>query len=186
MPGPDEVRFRPAELSDVKAIAALHADSWQRHYRIAYSDHFLDDEAEQYLLDVWAGRFAGSPDPVRRTVLAEQDGRLVGLAHAVLDDHPTWGALVDNLHVVHDRKRQGLGTQLLSRTAQTVLAERPDSGLYLWVLEKNVNARGFYDARGGSCVESRNVLPPGGDPARLVSGQPKRLRYFWPDPAVLV
>lgn len=185
MPGPDEVRFRAAEPSDAKAIAALHADSWQRHYRIAYSDHFLDDEAEQYLLDLWTGRFAEG-SLARHTVLAEQGDRLIGLAHSVLDDHPEWGALLDNLHVVYDRKRNGVGTRLLSRAAQRVLAERPGQGLYLWVLEKNVNARAFYAARGGTIVESRSILPPGGDQGRLAPGQPQGLRCYWPDPAVLV
>ena len=185
MPAPDELRFRVAEESDAKAIAALHADSWQRHYRIAYTDRFLDDEAAGFLLNLWTGRFAG-PDPGRCTILAEDgDGALAGLAHTAFDDHPAWGALLDNLHVVYDRKRRGIGTRLLSLTAQTVLAERPGSGLYLWVLEKNVNARAFYDARGGTCVESRDVLPPGGDPARL-NGTPVGLRYYWPDPSALL
>ena len=185
MPAPDELRFRVAEDSDAKAIAALHADSWQRHYRIAYTDRFLDEEAEGFLLNLWTGRFAG-PDPGRCTILAEDgDGALAGLAHTAFDDHPAWGALLDNLHVAYDRKRRGIGTRLLSLTAQTVLAERPGSGLYLWVLEKNVNARAFYDARGGTCVESRDVLPPGGDPARL-NGTPVGLRYHWPDPSVLL
>ena len=69
--------------------------------------------------------------------------------------------------------------------ARAVLAERPGSGLYLWVLEKNVNARAFYDARGGTCVEARAVLPPGGDQARL-NGKPIGLRYAWSDPSALL
>lgn len=181
---PDELRFRSAEGNDAKAVAALHAGSWQRHYRVAYTDRFLDEEASGLLLDIWAGRLA-APDPSRRTILAEAGGRLVGLAHTALDDDPVWGALLDNLHVAHDRKRGGVGTRLLSLTAQAVLAERPGSGLYLWVLEKNTDARAFYDARGGTCVESRPVLPPGGDPARL-KGNPAGLRYSWPDPAKLL
>jgi GNAT superfamily N-acetyltransferase len=103
----------------------------------------------------------------------------------VLDDNPTWGALLDNLHVRYGLKRQGVGTRLLGLTAQAVLAARPGSGLYLWVLERNAGARAFYEARGGTCVESVEVLPPGGDPARL-KGKPKGLRYTWPDPATLL
>lgn len=189
MPAASELRFRAAGQGDAQAAAALHADSWQRHYRVAYSDAFLDEEAPGFLLGLWTGRLA-APDPGNRTILAELDqadgGRaLVGVAHTVLDDNPTWGALLDNLHVVYDRKRRGIGTRLLSLTAETVLAERPGSGLYLWVLEKNVNARAFYDARGGTCVESRAVLPPGGDPSRL-NGTPVGLRYYWPDPSALL
>ena len=79
----------------------------------------------------------------------------------------------------------GVGTRLLGLTAQAVLAARPGSGLYLWVLERNAGARAFYEARGGTCVESVEVLPPGGDPARL-KGKPRGLRYTWPDPASLL
>ena len=188
MPAPGELRFRSAGEGDAQGIAALHADSWQRHYRIAYTDHFLDDEAPGFLVDLWTKRMAAR-DPYDRTILAElgQEGQttLVGLAHTILDDNPTWGALLDNLHVRYGVKRQGVGTRLLSLTAQAVLADRPGSGLYLWVLEQNANARAFYDARGGRCVESREVMPPGGNPARL-NGRPKCLRYTWPDPACLL
>ena len=192
MPAPDELRFRAAGPGDAPAVAALHADSWQRHYRGAFSDSFLDGEAPGFLLDRWTERLA-EPDPRDRTILAELDedreradgGALVGLAHTILDDNPTWGALLDNLHVRYGQKRQGVGTRLLSLTAQTVLADRPGSGLYLWVLEQNTNARAFYDARGGTCVESREVMAPGGNPARL-NGKPKCLRYTWPDPALLL
>jgi hypothetical protein len=70
MPAPGELRFRTAEQGDAQAIAALHTDSWQRHYRIAYSDAFLDDEAPGFLLDLWTRRLA-APDPRNRTILAE-------------------------------------------------------------------------------------------------------------------
>jgi hypothetical protein len=33
---------RMATLADSAAIATLHADSWRRHYRGAYSDQYLD------------------------------------------------------------------------------------------------------------------------------------------------
>jgi hypothetical protein len=190
VPDPDELRFRAAGPGDTRATAALHADSWQRHYRGAFSAAFLDEEVPGFLLDQWTGRLA-APGPGDRTIVAEFNrengdaGLVVGLAHTVLDDHPAYGALLDNLHVRYGLKRQGVGTRLLSLTARAVLADRPGSGLYLWVLEQNAGARAFYDARGGTCVESREVLPPGGDPARL-NGKPKGLRYAWPDPGKLL
>src|SRR3984957_17965479 len=183
-----ELQFRSAGPADAAAIAALHADSWQRHYRGALSDAFLDGEVTTFLLDKWTTRFA-APDPRARTVLAELADRggvqLVGLAHTVLDDDPAWGALLDNLHVAHGLKRHGVGTRLMSLAARAVLTERPGSGLSLWVLEQNDNARAFYEARGGTFVESRDVRAPADDPARL-NGRPKGLRYAWPAPARLL
>lgn len=183
-PPSTEPWFRMATPDDAQAIAALHAGSWQRHYRGVYSDAFLDDEVPGYLLRLWSRRLT-SPDPRARTILAERDGAVVGFAHTVLGENATWGALLDNLHVVYGLKRQGVGTRLLAMTARTVLDEEPSSGLYLWVLERNTGARAFYEARGGARVERVEILPPGGDAARLI-GKPAALRLSWPNPAKLL
>jgi GNAT superfamily N-acetyltransferase len=179
MAAPAGLRFRAAGPGDAHAIAALHADSWQRHYRGAFADNFLDHDVAAYLLPLWEGRLA-RPDLRARAILAEIDKAVVGLAYTLLGEHPTWGAFLDNLHVAHGLKRQGVGTRLLALTAQAVVDWSPSSGLYLWVLEQNSDARAFYTARGGACVERAEVLPPGGDAARL-NGEPMGLRYAWRD-----
>ena len=161
--------YRTARPGDAQAIAGLHADSWRRHYRGAYADAFLDDEAATFLGDMWAGHFA-APDPGTRTILGRD---------------PTWGALLHNLHVRYDLKRQGVGTMLLALTARAVLDAAPASVLYLWVLEQNAAARAFYEARGGSCVEHKPAGAPGGDVTRL-SGRPVNLRMAWRDPSRLL
>jgi ribosomal protein S18 acetylase RimI-like enzyme len=133
-------------------------------------------------LAVWTERLR-EPDPRRFTILAE-DGGLIGFANTYFDDDPTWGALLDNLHVADTHKRRGVGSHLLAMTAKAV-GERPEgTGLYLWVLEQNVEAQAFYDASGGTCVEREPATPPGGIASRL-AGSPLKLRYSWRDPTVL-
>jgi GNAT superfamily N-acetyltransferase len=178
------LRFRAAGPDDVVAVAGLQADSWQRHYRGAYSDDFLDRETTDYLLPLWTGRLA-VPDPRTRTIIAERDGAVVGLAHTILGEDAKWGAFLDNLHVAYGLKRQGVGSRLLALTARAVLDWSPSSGLYLWVLEQNRDAQAFYTARDGVCVERDYVPPPGGDATRL-SGTPLGLRYVWQDPKKLL
>lgn len=178
-----DIRFRPATANDAERIAQLHADSWRRHYRGAYSDAFLDGDVLEDRRSVWTQRL-GRPRGDSRTVVAETGDRLVGFAHVVLDDDATWGALLDNLHVAHAHARRGIGNRLLLMTAATVADERPDSGLYLWVLEQNLAAQAFYAAHGGLCVERDIVRPQGGVPGRLV-GTPGKLRFVWPHPEAL-
>jgi GNAT superfamily N-acetyltransferase len=184
VPASAGLRFRAACPDDALAITALHADSWQRHYRGAFSDTFLDHDATGYLLPLWTARLA-TPGPRTRTILAERDGTVAGLAHTILGHDPTWGAFLDNLHVANGLKRQGIGTRLLTLTAQAVTDASPASGLYLWVLEQNSDARAFYTARGGVCVKRLQVPPPGGDPARL-NGKPITLTYAWRAPSQLL
>jgi GNAT superfamily N-acetyltransferase len=176
---PDEPRFRMAGPDDAEAIAALHADSWRRHYRGAFSDGFLDHDVAEYLVPLWTARMA-APDPRAITIVAAHRDAVVGLAHTILDEDATLGAFLDNLHVAYGLKRQGIGTRLLALTARAVLERAPASGLYLWVLKQNDNARAFYAARGGTCVARIPAPGPGGDPARL-NGQPITLIYAWRD-----
>lgn len=177
-----DLQFRLAGPSDAEAVAAVHAESWRRHYRGAYSDAFLDGEVDADRLAVWTRRLR-EPDRPGQTIVAEVGGGLVAFAHTVFEDDPRWGALLENLHVVPGEKRRGVGSRLLALTAGVVL-ER-ESGLYLWVLEQNVDARAFYEARGGRCVERAPVPPPGGIASRL-KGSPVGLRYVWVDPAVVL
>ena len=170
--------YRAATADDVAPIAALHADSWRRAYRGIYSDEFLDNDVFDERRAEWSERFA-RPSAKQRTTVAEVDGELVGFVHTILDDHPKWGALLDNLHVRYGQKRSGIGTRLMSASARTVVDDAPGSGLYLWVLEQNATAQSFYDTRGGTSVESSTVTAPGGTTVRT-------LRYVWPDPSTLL
>lgn len=179
-----DLQFREATSADAAGVASLHADSWRRHYRGAFSDSFLDGDVVGYQLARWTERLS-APGPRARTIVGDLDGRVVALSHILLDDDPVWGALLDNLHVSHERKRQGIGARLLARTARAVRDASPGSGLYLWVLEQNIAAQGFYAAQGGARIERRAVVPPGGDPSRL-NGAPMCFRYAWPDPSILL
>jgi ribosomal protein S18 acetylase RimI-like enzyme len=172
------VQYRPATERDIAAIAALHADSWRRNYRGAYSDEFLDGDVLEDRRAVWSERLT-QPEPVHDTVVAEHGGVIVGFVHTVLDHDPVWGALLDNLHVAHEVSRRGVGTQLMARSASAVVARGRRKSLYLLVLETNAPAQAFYEARGGQCVGSEVSEPPGG-------GSIIGLRYAWRDPSVLL
>ena len=173
------IHCRPAEVRDVEAIAALHADSWRRNYRGAYLDSYLDGDVVTDRLVVWRERVT-RPDAVFRTIIAEHDGAFAGFAHTKLDDDPTWGALLENLHVVHELKGRGIGTRLMAASARAVLDSTPGAGLYLWVLDANAAAQVFYAARGGveAGRELRGPFPGGG----TALGR----RIVWPDPSTLL
>ncbi len=173
-------RIRLAGRSDAEAIAALHADSWRRHYRGAYSDAFLDGDVGSDRTVLWTDRLR-EPDDRSQTIVAEDGDHVVGFAHTLFEADPVWGALLENLHVVYGEKRRGIGSRLLAMTARAVI-ER-GTGLYLWVLELNADARSFYAARGAVCVERAPVPSPGGVAGRL-SGSPLALRYAWAEPGV--
>jgi ribosomal protein S18 acetylase RimI-like enzyme len=165
-------------VDDAARIADLHADSWRRHYRGAYADSFLDGDVVANRRSVWSGRLAAPSNS--ETILAENGGRLVGFVHVVFDEDPAWGSLVDNLHIVNDQRRHGLGTQLLRQAASAIVGRTAEPAMFLWVLQQNTAAQRFYLAQGATCVETAIVAPPGEDPANL-NGTPYKLRMAWKD-----
>ncbi len=176
------VKIRAAQPHDAQGIALLHADSWQRHYRGAYADSFLDGDVAADRHAVWSARLSAPAHAV--TAVAEDQSGLAGFVHVILDHDTRWGSLVDNLHVVHDRRGGGIGTALLRHGARAVTRGAAGPALYLWVLEQNEAAQRFYRSRGGAAVERAPVDPPGGLPERL-HGSPSKLRIAWPDAAAL-
>ena len=176
------VRFRTASTEDAAPLAALHADSWRRNYRGAFSNSFLDGDLDTNRIAVWTERLR-EPDPRCLTILGEERGRLIGFAHTIFDEDSTWGALLDNLHVAFAYQRRGVASELLAITAPSVIERK--TGLYLWVLEQNLAAQAFYRTCGAKEVGIARTEPPGGLPGRL-NGSPGKLRYAWPDPSVLL
>lgn len=179
MPG---LTYRVATLADAGVVADLHADSWRRHYRGAYADSFLDGDVVADRLQVWSERLANPQGT--QTVVADDGAEAVGFVHTILDADPTYGALLDNLHVSAAHQRRGIGRQLMAASADFVLGARPDSGLFLWVLEQNANAQAFYACLGGEAADTKLVPPPSGIDGRL-NGAPRGIRMVWPDPSAL-
>ena len=173
------MKYREATAADAAAIAGLHAESWRLHYRGAFLDSFLDGNVVEDRMAEWSSRLAQA-GPDRYTVAGfHDDGTIAGFAHTFLDADPVYGAFLDNLHVRRDLKRQGVGARLMSATARAVLDRSPTSGLYLWVLEQNTAAQGFYEAKGGIRIERQLTGPfPGG-------GHAYSFRYAWPDLSTL-
>lgn len=135
--------------ADADAVAALHVASWRGAYRGVFTDDYLDHQADAERREAWRIRL-NAPDPGADWGFVAQDasGRLLGFAWVMPDHDPTWGDYVDNLHVAPDLKGGGIGRRLMQAVAQRLLDGGSTRPLYLWVLDANTAARGFYERLG--------------------------------------
>lgn len=166
------IKFRLATENDIKAIAALHAKSWQQNYRGAFSDHFLNDEVVEERLSVWKGRLE-NPSGNQFVLVAEIGDEFVGFVCGYIDDHVEYGALIDNLHVDSQFVGRRIGEKLMIQAAE-FLKEREKNQMYLWVLTGNVKAIKFYERIGGKRMETINDFDIG-------DREITKTRYHWPD-----
>jgi ribosomal protein S18 acetylase RimI-like enzyme len=147
------IQIRPAHFEDYNAIAKLHADSWRRTYRGILSDHYLDHEVEQDRLKVWHERLL-SPSDNQLILVATTADMLAGFCCVYMDHDPTFGSLIDNLHVTSGMQKSGVGKKLVQEAAKYINDHARHPKTYLWVYESNYNARLAYEKLGGTHFET--------------------------------
>ena len=103
--------------------------------------------------------------------LAADGGEAVGFACLRRTAEPE-GPLLDNLHVLPERKGEGIGRRLIAAAAEWLVAKEPGAALQLGVWKDNAQARAFYARLGGREVEER-VLPAEG------GGTAPQIRVRW-------
>jgi GNAT superfamily N-acetyltransferase len=121
-------------------------------------------------------------DPeVDAVFLAEAAGEPVGFACIRLEAGSA-GPLLDNLHVVPDRKGEGIGRRLIEAAAAWLVGKDPEAALQLGVWADNAPARRFYARLGGREVETIEAPTPGGGTAPRIRVRWERRRTWSADP----
>jgi ribosomal protein S18 acetylase RimI-like enzyme len=139
--------IRRAGIADADVIAALHAASWRSAYRGIFTDTTLGPSLDGERQAHWRSKLATmAPDD---TVLIAGD---LGFIAVWAKGDPGFGAYIDNLHVRPERRSGGLGRRLLGEAMRRV-ANRGETGAYLWVFDENARAIDFYRRLGGEIVE---------------------------------
>jgi GNAT superfamily N-acetyltransferase len=172
----EDIVIRQAIPADWPTIAAIHTSSWRSAYRGLLSERFLAHEVEADRERTWQQRFSSANAGRFAVFVADELGRAVGFA-CLRPESPRL-VLLDNLHVLPGRTGQRIGRRLLTHAARWTVVNAPGAALYLWVLEGNAAARGFYRAFGAieHAVEPHMVADGGCLGA---------LKCEWPDPRVL-
>lgn len=166
--------IRRATSDDVRTVATIHAESWRSAYRGSLSDEYLDERVFADRLSLWSEKLSSADSDSVLVLLASRDAEPIGFVCVILDEDQTWGALLDNLHVLPAWKGRGLGRRLMVEAARWVASRRPGSPLHLWVIEENEEARSFYERLAGRPLDRKLWIAPDGRGLGLV-------RYVWND-----
>jgi ribosomal protein S18 acetylase RimI-like enzyme len=144
----NDVSLRRARPEDAPALAQVHVDSWREGYRGIVPDAYL----QGFTVERRTERFRQSLESdSEETYLAERGGRIVGFLTigGCRDediDHATTGEIW-GIYLAPTDWRKGIG-RFLCGQGEKMLASRGFSMAALWVLERNVQARRFYEAMG--------------------------------------
>lgn len=147
--------LRPAHANEAATIAKLHLETRVATYTGKIPQPVLDADSLERRVAAWAERFA---DPARRIFVAEENGRIVGLACAGPmperpnghDPLPSFDAYLYSLYVDPAQHGRGVGRKLLRQLAERLAGD----GLHAMALHTvgNNPARGFYEHLGARLV----------------------------------
>jgi len=143
------VRVRLAELRDASRLAEAHVRSWQAAYVGLLPQPLLDDLDLAESTSKWEATLGNSGSLNQVTLVAEQDGELVGFVHV----RPSQDAISDEvgevvaMYVAPSSWRIGVGRHLMT-AALNRLVEFGLTHAVLWVLSSNERAIRFYEATG--------------------------------------
>lgn len=154
------MQYRIANINDLESLAKLHSESWRESYRGIFSDHFLDNDVWQERKNSWASRLS-SPKANQYILVAIDNDKICGFICAFGNESSKWGTFIDNLHVSKLSQGKGIGKQLMYLTAKWINETFNHKGVYLEVLEDNLNARNFYHHIGAKHQETKLWQPPG-------------------------
>lgn len=133
-------------MSDVivRSTAAGDEAAWKQLYR-GYRDFYNMEHADEKIDTVWG--WIHDPEHETRGLVAELDGRILGLANFRRFARPlsaSHGLFLDDLFTSQDARGKGVGSALLTRLAE--IARDESATVVRWITaDDNATARSLYD-----------------------------------------
>ena len=152
-----------ATKDDIADLAHLHVQGWRDAYGGLLDDDYIESFTEEKRAAQWKQWF---DDGKAESIMAYSEsgkpagfvsyGKLKTPPPGMSPIRPLYASEIYAFYILSDYWRQGLGTELLSLTAQNLSAQKSHS-LCLWVLEKNKRAVAFYKKMGGERCGKHDV-----------------------------
>lgn len=146
------VDIRPAQATDIPAIAQVHLDSAKIAYQDILDRDLLDSLSLAGRIDLWESRYA-SIGPRGRLWVQSVDSAIVGFALCDESDDrdaEPMACELKSFYLVPDFWGAGLGARLIAHAANE-FHDRGFGAMILWTIRRNTRARGFYERQGFCC-----------------------------------
>jgi ribosomal protein S18 acetylase RimI-like enzyme len=143
--------IRPAEIADADAIAQVHVTAWNETYRGIMPDTVLDRLNVAERARIWRERLPTFAANRQSLIVADDGGDIVGFAGCGPSRKANLGSdgEIYMINLIDRAKRRHIGVKLI-RTMADALEAWGFHSAGLWVLEKNLPARAFYQRLGGA------------------------------------
>ncbi len=132
---------RNAEKEDVRQIAEIRVEDWQKAYQGIIDSSYLDSMSVD-------GRYEIEVKRYQKYVVAADGEEILGYAWLETADDKTADCEIIALYVRYSERNRGIG-KLLFQHAVKHFREAGRKRMIIWCLKENGEARRFYEKAGG-------------------------------------
>ena len=133
--------IRNAEKEDVRQIAEILVEDWQKAYRGIMEDAFLDSMNADQRFEIEIKRY-------QKYVVAADGDEILGYTWLETADDKDADCEIIALYVRYSERNHGIG-KLLFQHAMRAFRESGKKSMIIWCLKENDEARRFYEKVGG-------------------------------------
>ena len=133
--------IRKAEKEDVRQIAEICVEDWQKAYRGIVDSDFLDSLSVEQRYELEIRRYD-------KFIVAADADRILGYAWLESTEDEPADCEIIALYVRYSERKNGIG-KLLFQDAVKSFRESGKKRMIIWCLKENDEARGFYAKAGG-------------------------------------
>ena len=146
----NKIVVRNAEKEDVRQIAEILVEDWQKAYRGIMDDAFLDSMNVSQRCEIEGKRY-------QKYAVAADGNEILGYAWLEMTEDGPADCEVIALYVRYSYRNNGIG-KLLLHYAIKYFRESGKKRMIIWCLKENDEARRFYEKNGGKAfrISSHN------------------------------
>jgi ribosomal protein S18 acetylase RimI-like enzyme len=147
---------RPARIEDADAIGWVSVTAWRETYAGIMPDEYLAALSAPQRADLFRERIRRMPDKQAIFVALDQDDVVgFGVCGPTRERELETDGEIFAINLVDAAKRRGLGVRMMAAMA-SALSICGFARVGLWVIDKNMPARRFYETLGGQYTTQKD------------------------------
>ena len=151
----EKISIRKVKYEDIEQIVDINIKDWKKVYRGIIDDDILDNLNRDKKRKKWQKHYN-----IGNVIVAEKAGEVIGYCR--YDDNAEYenrdiDSEIIALYVDCDKLGRGVGRKLVEYVIND-LKIKNKSKMIIWCLEKNKNARKFYEKIGGRLIDDEKYF----------------------------
>ena len=144
-----KIFIRKVRYDDIEQIVDINIKDWKKVYKGIMDDEILNNLDKNEKIEKWKKHYN-----IGNVIVAEQKGQVIGYCRYddnVVYENTDIDSEIIAIYVDCDNLGNGVGRKLVEYVMRDLKSKRKNK-MIIWCLEKNENARKFYERMGGKLV----------------------------------